>query len=118
MSLRKQFTNAGQLDRKITVVSFATVRDAAGQDVHGAETTFDIWAARLQGAGRDGRGEEEERSNQIQSFKSVTFMVRYRTDINEAMQIRYDGETYKIHTIQKSNERKEHLLIHTEVIDL
>ena len=92
---------AGQMDRRITIQTFTTTTDDFGEVVKSFTTLAEVWAKV-----EEKRGNEGEDGNQIVATKRVEFLIRYRSDINEQMQIQYTNETYKIEAILNADSRK------------
>ncbi len=92
---------AGQMDRRITIQTFTTTTDDFGEVVKSFTTLAEVWAKV-----EEKRGNEGEDGNQIVATKRVEFLIRYRSDINEQMQIQYNNETYKIEAILNADSRK------------
>ena len=93
--------HAGQLDRRITIQGFTESTDVYGQRIKNFATLADVWAKV-----EEKRGSEGEEGNQLVATKRVEFFIRYRSDINEKMRIRYNNETYKIEAILNADDRK------------
>lgn len=92
---------AGQMDRRITIQTFTTTTDDFGEVVKSFTTLAEVWAKV-----EEKRGNEGEDGNQIVATKRVEFLIRYRSDINEQMQIQYNNETYKIEAILNADSRR------------
>ena len=92
---------AGQMDRRITIQTFTTTTDDFGEVVKSFTTLAEVWAKV-----EEKRGNEGDDGNQIVATKRVEFLIRYRSDINEQMQIQYNNETYKIEAILNADSRK------------
>jgi len=93
--------HAGQLDRRITIQGFTEYTDVYGQRIKNFATLADVWAKV-----EEKRGSEGEEGNQLVATKRVEFFIRYRSDINEKMRIRYNDKTYKIEAILNADDRK------------
>ena len=93
--------HAGQLDRRITIQSFTTTTDDFGEVVKSFTTLANVWAKV-----EEKRGSEGEEGSQLVATKRVEFFIRYRSDINEKMRIRYNNKTYKIEAILNADDRK------------
>ena len=104
--------HAGQLDRRITIQSFTTTTDAFGQKNKSFGTLATVWAKVVEKVGN-----EAENGDMISATKRVDFFIRYRSDINEQMQIVYNNKTYKIHAIQSADAREAFQMIRCEYTD-
>jgi SPP1 family predicted phage head-tail adaptor len=107
--------HAGQLDRRITIQSFTTTTDDFGQKNKSFGTLVTVWAKVVEAIGT-GNGEGNN-GDMISATKRVDFFIRYRSDINEQMQIVYNNKTYKIHAIQSADAREAFQMIRCEYTD-
>ena len=93
-------TVIGRLDRQITLQTFTEARTTAG----GVTPTWSnlttdptVWA-RLD---RTRGGEEFTAGHVEQAERTLTFIIRHRTDLNEEMRIVYDGDNWDIEMIEE-----------------
>jgi SPP1 family predicted phage head-tail adaptor len=56
-------------------------------------------------------------ANAINVLNSLKFIIRYRTDIDNAMRIRFDNNIYKITGIRPLDNKKMYMLIIAEQIE-
>jgi len=102
----------GRLDQRITFQSFTTAPDGAGGKVKtwadlGSVPT--VWAQVVPGGGGERFEEERQAARQ-----SVTFRVRTRADLTEAMRILWDGVAYNIRSLPDIGTREPYMRIETE----
>ena len=105
---------SGQLDRRITIQSFTESTDDFGEVILSFTTLANVWAKVVETGAHFGEGEE---GNQMVATKRVEFFIRYRSDINEQMQIVYDNKTYTIEAILNADARKSFQKIVTRFAD-
>ena len=77
-------------------------------------TLANVWAKVVETGAHFGEGEE---GNQMVATKRVEFFIRYRSDINEQMQIVHDSTTYTIEAILNADSRKSFQKIVTRFAD-
>ena len=103
---------SGQLDRRITIQSFTESTDDFGEVILSFTTLANVWAKVVEKSGNEG-----EDGNQMVATQKVEFFIRYRSDINEQMQIVYDNRTYTIEAILNADSRKSFQKIVTRFAD-
>ena len=86
--------------------------DPYGQATRDFETLANVWAKVEEKSGKEG-----EDGNQMVATKRVEFFIRYRSDINEQMQIVYENKTYTIEAILNADSRKSFQKIVTRFAD-
>ena len=99
----------GQLDRLITIEKNTTTRSASGASVDGWADHVVNEPAQVRAVG----GGERFRGAHIVAEATTSFVIRYRTGLDEKMRIQYppvDGDAYDIHRIDEIG-RREGLLI-------
>lgn len=80
---------AGKLDRRVTIESYSTTRDANGGEVRSWSTLATVWANK-----HDMTGFERGVSNQEALAEvETTWLIRYRSDVTAKMRL-YDGVSY------------------------
>lgn len=99
--------NIGSLDRYVAIQSASESTNAYGERVGSFSTLASVWARII-----DNPGNEKLEANQEQSINKVDFIIRYRSDVDETMQISYDSKTYKIQNIREIG-RNNHLIVKT-----
>lgn len=105
---------SGQLDRRIAIQSFTESTDDFGEVILSFTTLANVWAKVVETGAHFGEGEE---GNQVVATKRVEFFIRYRSDINEQMQIVHDNTTYTIEAILNADARKSFQKIVTRFAD-
>ena len=103
---------SGQLDRRITIQSFNESTDDFGEVILSFTTLANVWAKVEEKSGSEG-----EDGNQMVATRKVDFFIRYRSDINEQMQVVYNNETYTIEAILSADARKAFQKIVTRFAD-
>lgn len=99
---------AGELDRKVSIIEMTTSKDAWNYDVQTESVLAEIWAKR-----KDLRPSEELEANQIVAITRTEWWIRYRSGINRKMLIKSGSEYFEIVGIQEFG-RKEFLILTTE----
>ena len=92
---------AGKLDRRITIQSRTLAKDGAGQPVETWATLCTVWAHF-----ESLRGKEPFEGQQFNAQRVSVFMIRWRDDVDETMQIIFDGDTYNIQSIAEKGRRE------------
>ena len=88
--------------------------DDFGEVILSFTTLANVWAKVVETGAHFGEGEE---GNQMVATKRVEFFIRYRSDINEQMQIVHDNTTYTIEAILNADARKSFQKIVTRFAD-
>ena len=96
----------GQLDRRITIEKNTETRSGTGAPVDGWADFVTNEPAQVRAVG----GGERFRGAHIVAEATTSFVIRYRTGLDEKMRIQFDGEPYDIHQISEIG-RREGLLI-------
>lgn len=102
---------AGSLDRRVTVESFTTTADAAGEPIKTWSTFVTFWASR-----RDVRGWERFNGSQEIATRTAVYRSRWVAGIHERMRVVDAGTTYRIVGIA-DDERRNWLELTVEAID-
>lgn len=92
----------GRLNQQIAVQSVSEAVNAYGERVETWSTAATIWAQVEYNAAASKEGEQ---AGQEQAMQEVLFTVRVLT-INEKYRIVFDGKTFDIQGIAKSNDRQ------------
>lgn len=103
--------NAGQLNRKITIQSFGTTRDPAGQEIKDWSPFATPWANI-----RFLNGVESVKADAEVSVSKASIRIRYRQDITNAMRVVYNGITYQIKAVLPDEAKREHVDLVCEVV--
>ena len=104
----------GKLDRRITFLRRATTRNAMGELDHSYTEFSSTWAKVEKAITGD---ENEVLSGRQTPKRDVSFVVRYRTDLDEKVVIKFTDELgdkfYKIESINEvtSERRKAYIKI-------
>jgi SPP1 family predicted phage head-tail adaptor len=107
--------NIGALDRRIEVEKPVSVANDFGELVATWTSYLDVWAA----IDRKASAREASSSEQIVSFQSVTFIIRYSVAasvIEPSHRIKYNNKYYDILGVQEVG-RNEQIRIVTELRD-
>ena len=102
----------GAMRHRITVQSFASSRDAAGQNVATWSTRLQNEPARFMDVG----GGTSYRGQQLQEDIIAVFEVRYRTGYDSTQRIIFDGETYGITRVSKVDGGTRYLAIFCKAV--
>lgn len=92
---------AGKLDRRIVIQTPTATRDGAGQPVKTWGLLATVWA-KVEHL----RGKEPFQGEQFNAQRTSVFTIRHRTDVDETMQIIFDGDTYDIQSIAEKGRRE------------
>lgn len=96
----------GQLDRRITIEENTETRSPSGAPVEDWTAVVSNEPAQVRAVG----GGERFRGAHIVAEATTSFVIRWRTGLDEKMRIQYDGDAYDIHVISEIG-RREGLLI-------
>lgn len=99
----------GELNRLITIKQPTFTQDGTGQEVPAWSNLASVYAKVKYDRGREGLSEDVE-VNRL----SRTFIIYFRDDVTEKMQIEYDGDTFDIIAINQIGYR-EGLEIQTDL---
>ncbi len=91
----------GKLDRRVVIRSLSTALDAAGQEVQTPTDVATVWMAI-----KPQPGGERFDARQVIGKAVVTFVARYRSDINVEHVLFYEGATWDIHDIREIDRRR------------
>lgn len=92
---------AGRLDRLITIEQVSETRDAVGGIIKTWTTWKEVWASKLDVAGR-----EYFDAQAVQAEVTTTFRIRYVAGLSPKMRISYAGETYDIESVAEFGRRE------------
>jgi SPP1 family predicted phage head-tail adaptor len=82
-----------RLDRRIKILTAPTGTSAIGEPTTAGTEVCSAWAAWF-----PVRGQEVAASRDA-AVATDAFVIRYRTDLDETMQVEFGGDTYQIHRI-------------------
>lgn len=108
---------AGTLDRKIEIVTPVNLDDGgigeANTHVNVASyvTNATVWASV-----RDVAGNETFTGDRTKSERSIAFIIRYTTIVNEKLLIRYNSEYYRIERIEEMGRKEGLMVVATKVV--
>lgn len=95
----------GKMDRRVTIQSRTTAKDASNFSVITWGDRATVWARMIRKKGRD----TDEGQQRVMSYP-VEFVMRFRSDIEPTDRISYGGQYYQISSIEEMG-RKEALRI-------
>lgn len=102
----------GKLDRRVTFRSPVYAKDGYNQDkIVSWDDVATVWASL-----EDSSGSEVNQADQITAVRTTTFRIRYRDDLSETFQVRFDGRYYDIESIQRP-DRNRFLIVKTSLLD-
>jgi len=104
--------NVGKLNRKIVIQSQTATQDAIGQPLPDTWTTFASPWAHI----RFMNGVETMKGDSPTSVAKASIRIRYREDITNAMQVVYNGITYRILAVLPDEAKREHVDLACEVV--
>lgn len=96
--------NAGELDRRITILQLTVTRSGLGDEVKSRSTLATVWAKVLPVSGREFANATVE---QLLTEKTLRFRIRYLASARNdtKLQIVYDGQTYDVKHIAEIGRR-------------
>ena len=96
--------NAGELDRRVTLQSYTTVRSALGDEVRTWSTLAAVWAKVIPVSGREFANTTLE---QKLTEKTLRFRIRWLASARKDTKLRvlYDGEAYDVKHIAEIGRR-------------
>lgn len=103
--------NVGKLNRKIVIQSQSTTQDELGQPLNTWATFASPWAHI-----RFMNGVETMKGDSPTSVAKASIRIRYREDITNAMQVVYNGITYRILAVLPDEAKREHVDLACEVV--
>lgn len=98
---------AGQLDRRITLRSKTTSRDAFGQEVITWTDLATVWARWI-----PLKGTERFTAQQLVDTAAGSFEIRHRTDVTAINEVVFNGKQYQIIGEPEEIGRREGLRLH------
>lgn len=104
--------NVGKLNRKIVIQSQTATQDAIGQPLPDTWTTFaSPWAHIVFIS-----GVETIKGDSPTSVAKASIRIRYRKDITNAMQVVYNGITYRILDVLPDEAKRDRIDLSCEVV--
>lgn len=101
----------GSLNRKVTIQSPSTSRDALGQPIDAWTTLATVWANI-----RHPNGAETIRGDAEVSIVKASIRIRYRTDVTTAMRVMHGSTVYEIKAVLPDAVDKDFVDLVCEVI--
>lgn len=99
-------SNAGDLNRKISIQRIVIAQDSEGARLETRQTVCSCWAAV-----KDETLREFEEANRSNTEHMISFIIRYRTDVLEGMSILLGGTSHEILEVNKGRYAKDYLLL-------
>lgn len=103
--------NVGKLNRKIVIKSQSMNQADDGQPLNEWEPYASPWAHI-----RFMNGVETMKGDSPTSVAKASIRIRYREDITNAMQVVYNGITYRILAVLPDEAKREHVDLACEVV--
>lgn len=100
--------NAGRFDELIELWNYTTELNSYGENVKSWSKYKDVWARIEYKVGR-----ETVDANQLQHKQACNITVRFDPLISVYNEIKYEGKTFKIISIQELN-RRQYLILNCE----
>lgn len=92
---------AGKLDRRIDLLKRRTVQNALGEQQEIFECAVTLWAQAMPSRGRDYFA-----AAQVHSEETMTFRIRFRTDVDVKDRIGFGGNQYNIVNVAEVGRRE------------
>lgn len=103
------------LNHRITIERPSTVKDAIGQPVEGWEPV-DSGDGKIWANVRYLNGVETIKAGAEMSIAKASIRVRYRTDLDASMRVRYGATTFKVNAVLPDEVGRWHVDLVCEVI--
>jgi SPP1 family predicted phage head-tail adaptor len=95
---------------RIEIQSYSITRNSAGEEVLSWSVLATVWAAiEYKGAGSD----ESEQQNQLTAMVNALVRIRYRSDLDTKMRVRFDSKYWNIRAMLP-DAMKNYLLLECE----
>ena len=104
--------NIGRMDRRITLKAVTSTKDSKGGTVKTRSTLDVVWATIKYPKGMSMN--EGEEAGVETAIKTAEFTIRYRTDVNETIEVDYQSQTYDVKRVEEIG-RKEGLRLVTDL---
>jgi len=95
------YIKAGELDRRITFRVKTVALNSFNEEIETWATHATVW-----GKVEENGGAEALIANHEIATRRALFVIRHRTDLNEQMQISWDGNTWDIETTRQLGRRR------------
>ena len=103
--------HAGALNKKITIQYQAKARDSFGAEVITWTDAATVWAKIT-----PLRGKEFFAAQQINAESTIKISIRYRSNINTTMRLKYGSRYFYILEMHNVDERSEELLFYCKEV--
>lgn len=100
---------AGSLNRRVTIEKRSSTRDAGGQLVDVWTEYATVWANVITQAGIGFVSQQFVAGGAERNRATMSFRIRYRTDITADMRIKHQGAYYEIHAVLPDLDRREYV---------
>lgn len=104
-------SQAGKLDRRVTIEQVVETRDAYGGIIETWSTFAVMWAQVM-----PTNANEIYNADALRAFKMTTFTIRWREGLDPKMRIQFDGHTYRIVGLKEVG-RRDFIDILTESVE-
>lgn len=98
---------AGELNRQIVIQSRDSGSDAAGQPVDTWTTLATVWSKILGATGMGSIRQSANRDGVSVELNSYSFRIRYRTDVDAAKRVVFDGNNYDVKQVRHDLAKRE-----------
>lgn len=98
---------AGDLNRQIVIQTRDAGEDAAGQPLTTWTTTATVWANVKGATGMGSIRQSAARDGVAVELNSYSFRIRYRTDVDAAERVVFDGQNFDVKQVRHDFARKE-----------
>ena len=103
-----------RFDRRIIIISNDNfTKNKTGELIYSSVTYTTLWAKLWKNSiNNKGMESNSNEANQLEAVKEDSFIIRWRGDLNEEMNIIFDRSIYNIKSINEfGKERKKYLII-------
>ncbi len=104
--------NIGRMDRRITLKTPTLTKNAIGESLKTYSTLDVVWASIKFPSGM--AMNEGEEAGIEKAIKPVEFSIRFRTDVDETVNVYYQSKTYEVKRVVEIG-RRDGLRLITEV---
>ena len=98
--------NAGKYRHRITIRNPSTLRDSMGGVYNAGTTLATVWAEK-----QDWTGSESSENGQDTASLRTKFIIRFRTDVLEKMEVVYGSDVYDIEVVKDYEGIKRELTL-------
>lgn len=92
------------LNHRVTIERPSSAKDAIGQPIEGWELVGDVWANV-----RYLNGVETIKAGAEMSIAKASIRVRYRTDLDASMRVRFGSTTFKVNAVLPDEAGRWHV---------